>query len=403
MANGFQNIRKGLNTQPVAGTTVTVAGDIAYNLTAGKLEMFHTVADSFVMETKAATLSNKTFASPTVTGTLSGVTATFTGLVSMATDSLVTGAAAAGFRQFIVENTSTTGFVRTLYEVGSAGGSGTAHISYAPSSGGMSIGTIANDTTSPIVFVNNNNTTRLTIAANGLVTVAQGLTVGGVTTLNSSVGITGTTTINGDANTGGAPQNAQLQILGVSSTTKRLSIGYNTSSNYGMLSAETSAGVYSDIYICPNGGNVKFGVSNNIIGSDGTANAAAGNIGEVIQSTVGSGSAVTLTTATTANLTSIALTPGDWMLTLQACFNGTVTGTAYDYGISATSATITAVFGDGTLESNVSPTAAADASYVLSNYKIRITANTTYYGVVKGVFTVGTLKAYGRLTAVRIR
>ncbi len=149
--------------------------------------------------------------------------------------------------------------------------------------------------------------------------------------------------------------------------------------------------------------NLRVGVSNNIIGSDGTANAAAGNIGEVIQSVVSPGSAVTLSTGTTANLTSISLTAGDWQISLLHCWNGTVTGTVFDAGISPTSATIVAAFGDGTLETSTPPTSVADNCVSLPAYKIRLTSTTTYYAVARGTFSVGTLKAYGRITAYRTR
>lgn len=67
--------------------------------------------------------------------------------------------------------------------------------------------------------------------------------------------------IQSDANTSGAPANAQFYIQGTSSTAKRLSIAYNTSSNYGELSAETSPGVYSPIVLNPNGGSIGIGTA----------------------------------------------------------------------------------------------------------------------------------------------
>ena len=53
--------------------------------------------------------------------------------------------------------------------------------------------------------------------------------------------------------------------------------------------------------------------------------AAAGTVGEEIVSTVIVGSAVSLTTATAATVTSIALTAGDWDVSFDAMFTGGTT------------------------------------------------------------------------------
>jgi hypothetical protein len=61
MADNFFKIKKGIQIQPVAGSTVTVEGEIAYNDTSNKLEVYNDAgADPLVSEAKAATLTNKT-------------------------------------------------------------------------------------------------------------------------------------------------------------------------------------------------------------------------------------------------------------------------------------------------------------------------------------------------------
>jgi len=50
----------------------------------------------------------------------------------------------------------------------------------------------------------------------------------------------------------------------------------------------------------------------NLVGTTTNDNAAAGSVGELISSVVAAGSAISLTTATPANITSISLTAGDW-------------------------------------------------------------------------------------------
>lgn len=66
MATNFFKIKKGQNLDPTTGSTVTVKGDIAYNSSTDKLELYNGAADPLVNESKAATLSNKTLDNTTV-------------------------------------------------------------------------------------------------------------------------------------------------------------------------------------------------------------------------------------------------------------------------------------------------------------------------------------------------
>src|SRR6185503_4434458 len=83
---------------------------------------------------------------------------------------------------------------------------------------------------------------------------------------NGNIGI-GTTSpatklhISTDANTSGAPDNSQFFITGATSTGKRLSFAYNTSSNYGEIQAQAFSGSYSPLNLNPNGGNVGIGTT----------------------------------------------------------------------------------------------------------------------------------------------
>lgn len=72
MANNFFKIKKGQNLDPVAGSTVTVKGDVAYNASTDKLELHNGAADPLVNEAKAATLTNKSI--DAATNTLSNIT-----------------------------------------------------------------------------------------------------------------------------------------------------------------------------------------------------------------------------------------------------------------------------------------------------------------------------------------
>jgi hypothetical protein len=68
-----------------------------------------------------------------------------------------------------VRNTSSTGYTTTQYLIGASGANGTASINYAPGVF-FALGPVANDTTTPIVFRNNNATERMRIDSSGRTT-----------------------------------------------------------------------------------------------------------------------------------------------------------------------------------------------------------------------------------------
>lgn len=144
----------------------------------------------------------------------------------------------------------------------------------------------------------------------------------------------------------------------------------------------------------------------NIQGTATNDNATAGYIGEYVSSTIASGSAVSLTTNTTANVTSISLTAGDWDVTgvVDFQYGATTSITNLVGGSSTTSATLGArdTFFDFETAANV-PTATADAAFVIPTTRISIAATTTVYLVAQATFTVSTLKAYGTIRARRMR
>jgi hypothetical protein len=72
----------------------------------------------------------------------------------------------AGYSTSTFENSASNGYVQTLFNVGSGGANGQATISYAPSLF-FAIGPATNDTTTPIVFRNNNATERMRIDSSG--------------------------------------------------------------------------------------------------------------------------------------------------------------------------------------------------------------------------------------------
>lgn len=143
-----------------------------------------------------------------------------------------------------------------------------------------------------------------------------------------------------------------------------------------------------------------------IVGTTTNDSAAAGNVGEFVTSAVGSGSPVTASNGVWADVTSITLSAGDWDLTGQVSFSGTITGTNFVGGIGSASGTSTTglVFGDTIASTPTAPTAASDNSVASVNLvRKSISGSTTYYLKFNASFTVGTCTVYGRISARRRR
>jgi hypothetical protein len=133
----------------------------------------------------------------------------------------------------------------------------------------------------------------------------------------------------------------------------------------------------------------------------------SGYVGELVSSIVAI-SGVSLTNNTTANITSISLTAGDWDVTGYVTFQpaGTTTVQSLIAGISLTSATTGSVVSP-TLDS---PTTRMVASWTTGNAQsvptpkaiINVSSTTTVYLVALANFGVSTLTAGGVITARRV-
>lgn len=205
-------------------------------------------------------------------------------------------------------------------------------------------------------------------------------------------------------------------------------------------SADSAAGawiIYNDraggnVYL-PSGGKIDFGAGTLVIthlsgritvagkiafsdysiqGIVGTAtndDAVAGNAGENIESEVLSGSAVSLTTGTAANVTSISLTAGDWEVSGNVVFNpaATTTLTRVRLGLSATSATFETRPAKGSdTDLNLQPgafTTGGPQALTTGPRRVSVASTTTFYLVGMAVFGVSTMGAYGYIHARRVR
>jgi len=137
------------------------------------------------------------------------------------------------------------------------------------------------------------------------------------------------------------------------------------------------------------------------VGTTTNDNAAAGQIGEFISSTVG---ATALVTDTVTNITSLALTAGDWDVvgSIQYAPAGTTTVTKLFAAISLVSATLPGVaqsetrlnlpFTTGQLQTVGTPT-----------LRVSIAAPTTVYLVGFSSFAVATMNTLATFRARRVR
>jgi hypothetical protein len=146
-----------------------------------------------------------------------------------------------------------------------------------------------------------------------------------------------------------------------------------------------------------------------IRGTVAADNPQAGSIGEVISSTVATGASIALTTVATANVTSIVLSPGDWDVDGRVCFTlaSTTTMGYLSCGINTASATlplnnagVATQVGAGT---NVVTDVTVDPSLSLSSVRINVSLATTVFLLARAKFATSTCKAYGSISARRMR
>lgn len=136
--------------------------------------------------------------------------------------------------------------------------------------------------------------------------------------------------------------------------------------------------------------------------TDGSA-AAAGFVGEFVQALLDAASAVTLANNTVSNVLSISLTAGDWDVDGSLNFNSTVaTVTGGAAGITATSATLP-TDGSEVCDGVLSTLLTSASGVTMPRKRISITTTTTIYAVGRKTFALGAVKAYGCMSARRIR
>lgn len=216
---------------------------------------------------------------------------------------------------------------------------------------------------------------------------------GAFTTLAASSGLNSTAVGNTTPSTGAfTTLSASSTVSGTGFVNRFASPGPigNTASSTGAFTTLSSTGTFTP------------SSTNGIVGTTTNDNANAGSVGEVISSTIASGSAVGLTNAAPANVTSISLTAGDWDVHGNVAFNiGATTTTSFVSGaISTTSATIDFSKSFLTPAPATGNTIAAGAC---PTQRISLASTTTVFLVTQCNFGTSTLSAYGTIYARRRR
>lgn len=145
----------------------------------------------------------------------------------------------------------------------------------------------------------------------------------------------------------------------------------------------------------------------NVVGTTAADNAAAGSVGELIEGTLASGSATSLTTATAKDVITISLTAGDWDVDAIAHFTPTTTTsmTAWAASLSTTANTLDTTpgrwgqwAGPAQVDAN-----AIQKTQAAGPYRFNLNSTTTVRLVVQSTFTASTLTSYGYIRARRVR
>lgn len=142
-----------------------------------------------------------------------------------------------------------------------------------------------------------------------------------------------------------------------------------------------------------------------IRGTQTNNNAAAGIVGETIESVILSGSGVSVAIGTPVNITSITLSAGDWDLSAQpyASHSASVIVNSFRFSLSTTSATenLVAPYWSGLAVPYTSN--GGVNTLPISPIRISLATPTTYYLVAFTNSSGGGMTAYGSLRARRMR
>lgn len=318
-----------------------------------------------------------TLVGPGTTGTVTSVSVT----------------SANGFAGSVANATTTPAITLSTTITGLIKGNGTA-LSAATSGTDYSAGTSALATG---ILKSTTGTGALSIAVAGDFPTLNQNTTG------SAASLTTARTINGDSFDGtGNIQNtlASSDFANQGTTTTVLHGNASGNPSFGAVSLTTD--VSGTLPVANGGTGVTAGLQ---VGTTAAGEATAGTVGEVLESVVAFGSAVSLSTNTNTNVTSKSLTAGDWDCVgiVDFSFDTTTSYTKTIVAISPTSAGFGGAQDDSTAFVTAATIPGATTISQRASARVNISSTTTYFLVARPTFTVSTLTAYGTLRCRRAR
>ncbi len=146
-----------------------------------------------------------------------------------------------------------------------------------------------------------------------------------------------------------------------------------------------------------------------LVGTTTNDNAAAGNVGQFLSVSVGSGSPIAMTTAMPIDIGTLSLTAGDWDVSGVVCFapgTGTTITTFLGW-ISSTSATLPGSPNSGAYYSlrgfTLTGAAGQNICNALGTIRFSLATTTSVFISSQASFSVSTLGTYGFMSARRVR
>lgn len=376
-----------------------------------------------------------TFTGKTVTGgTFAGPALTTPTLGVASATSLALGGAAIGGNVMAATGTSLlSGTVAvatqsaTAFAVGNGGATNPAFVvdsSAVSGVTGIKVTTFAAGSGSAITTVSSGANENMAINAKGSgqlsianvstgpVAIGQSLIYGGVTLTNAVTGTgsmvlsTSPTLVTPALGTPSAIVLTSATGLPITTGVSGLAAGIAT-----FLGTPSSANLLAALTTKTGTGSAVFGTSPqittpDIVGTIAAGNANAGSVGEYVSSSIVQGSAVSLTNNTSANMTSISLTAGDWDVWATFMFlpGATTNITQLVGSINTTSATVnSAAQGLTSYSSTGAVPGVLNCGAPMVQTRVNVSSTTTVYAVSQAAFTVSTLSAWGTLQARRVR